>query len=114
MVTCIPGGLCQHVGQSARYWERLGFACFFAWPAGGEPGYLSLRQGGSEAFVLFNVAHQRDLDICAGAEQEAVFCEGDAVAVLQGGESALLANTMRDPSVLSRAAQRLNRWIETL
>ena len=27
---------------------------------------------------------------------------------------ALLANTMRDPSVLSRAARRLDRWIDTL
>jgi hypothetical protein len=28
--------------------------------------------------------------------------------------SALLANTLRDPHVLSRAAQRLNHWIDTL
>ena len=28
--------------------------------------------------------------------------------------SALLANTMRDPSVLSRAARRLDHWIDTL
>ena len=28
--------------------------------------------------------------------------------------SALLANTLHDPHVLSRAAQRLNRWIDTL
>jgi hypothetical protein len=28
--------------------------------------------------------------------------------------SALLANAMHDPSILSRAAQRLNRWIDTL
>ena len=36
----------------------------------------------------------------------------DLMADYEG--SALLANTMRDPSVLSRAAQRLNRWIDTL
>jgi hypothetical protein len=36
----------------------------------------------------------------------------DLLAAHEG--SALLANTMRDPSVLSRAAQRLNRWIDTL
>ena len=36
----------------------------------------------------------------------------DLLAAYEG--SALLANTMRDPSVLSRAAQRLNRWIDTL
>jgi hypothetical protein len=28
--------------------------------------------------------------------------------------SALLANTLRDPHVLSRTAQRLNHWIDTL
>jgi hypothetical protein len=28
--------------------------------------------------------------------------------------SALLANTMHDPNVLSRAARRLNHWIDTL
>jgi AcrR family transcriptional regulator len=28
--------------------------------------------------------------------------------------SALLANTMRDPSVLSRAARRLDRWVDAL
>jgi TetR/AcrR family transcriptional regulator, transcriptional repressor for nem operon len=36
----------------------------------------------------------------------------DLLAAYEG--SALLANTLRDPSVLSRAAQRLNRWIDTL
>ena len=28
--------------------------------------------------------------------------------------SALVANTMGDPSILSSAARRLNRWIDTL
>jgi len=36
----------------------------------------------------------------------------DLMAAYEG--SALLANTMRDPSVLSGAAQRLNRWIDAL
>ena len=36
----------------------------------------------------------------------------DLLAAYEG--SALLANTMRDPSVLSRAARRLGRWIDTL
>jgi AcrR family transcriptional regulator len=36
----------------------------------------------------------------------------DLLAVYEG--SALLANTMRDPSILSRAARRLNHWIDTL
>ncbi len=36
----------------------------------------------------------------------------DLLAAYEG--SALLANTMRDPSVLSRAARRLNQWIDTL
>jgi AcrR family transcriptional regulator len=36
----------------------------------------------------------------------------DLLAAYEG--SALLANTMQDPSVLSGAAQRLNRWIDTL
>jgi AcrR family transcriptional regulator len=36
----------------------------------------------------------------------------DLLAAYEG--SALLANTMNDPSVLSRAARRLNRWIDTL
>jgi AcrR family transcriptional regulator len=36
----------------------------------------------------------------------------DLLAAYEG--SALLANTMRDPNVLSRAARRLNHWIDTL
>jgi AcrR family transcriptional regulator len=36
----------------------------------------------------------------------------DLLAAYEG--SALLANTMRDPSVLSKAARRLDRWIDTL
>ena len=36
----------------------------------------------------------------------------DLLAAYEG--SALLANTMRDPSILSRAARRLNHWIDTL
>jgi AcrR family transcriptional regulator len=36
----------------------------------------------------------------------------DLLAAYEG--SALLANTMRDPSVLTGAARRLNRWIDTL
>ncbi|HEY2308714.1 MAG TPA: TetR/AcrR family transcriptional regulator [Streptosporangiaceae bacterium] len=36
----------------------------------------------------------------------------DLLAAYEG--SALLANTMRDPSVLSRAGRRLNHWIDTL
>jgi TetR/AcrR family transcriptional regulator, transcriptional repressor for nem operon len=36
----------------------------------------------------------------------------DLLAAYEGG--ALLANTMRDPGVLSRAARRLDRWIDTL
>ena len=36
----------------------------------------------------------------------------DLIAAYEG--SALLASTLRDPSVLSRAARRLSRWIDTL
>lgn len=36
----------------------------------------------------------------------------DLIAAYEG--SALLASTLRDPSVLSRAARRLGRWIDTL
>jgi TetR/AcrR family transcriptional regulator, transcriptional repressor for nem operon len=36
----------------------------------------------------------------------------DLMAAYEG--SALLANTMRDPDLLSRAARRLDRWIDTL
>jgi AcrR family transcriptional regulator len=36
----------------------------------------------------------------------------DLLAAYEG--SALLANTMRDPNVLSRAARRLDHWIDTL
>jgi TetR/AcrR family transcriptional repressor of nem operon len=36
----------------------------------------------------------------------------DLLAAYEG--RALLANTMRDPGVLSKAAQRLNRWIDSL
>ena len=36
----------------------------------------------------------------------------DLLAAYEG--SALLANTLRDPNVLSRTARRLNHWIEAL
>jgi len=36
----------------------------------------------------------------------------DLLAAYEG--SALLANTMRDPKVLSGAARRIDRWIDTL
>jgi TetR/AcrR family transcriptional regulator, transcriptional repressor for nem operon len=36
----------------------------------------------------------------------------DLLAAYEG--SALLANTMRDPNVLSRAARRIDHWIDTL
>jgi len=36
----------------------------------------------------------------------------DLIAAYEG--SALLASTMRDPGILSAAARRLNRWIDTL
>jgi hypothetical protein len=36
----------------------------------------------------------------------------DLIAAYEG--SALLASTLRDPSVLSEAARRLTRWIDTL
>ena len=39
-------------------------------------------------------------------------CAVDLLAAYEG--SALLANTMRDPEVLSGAARRLERWIDTL
>jgi AcrR family transcriptional regulator len=39
-------------------------------------------------------------------------CAFDLLAAYEG--SALLANTMHDPSVLSRAARRIDHWIDTL
>ena len=39
-------------------------------------------------------------------------CAVDLLAAYEG--SALLANTMRDPEVLSGAARRIDRWIDTL
>lgn len=39
-------------------------------------------------------------------------CAFDLLAAYEG--SALLANTMRDPEVLSGAARRIERWIDTL
>ena len=39
-------------------------------------------------------------------------CAVDLLAAYEG--SALLANTMRDPKVLSGAARRIDRWIDTL
>ena len=40
------------VGQTAPFWERLGFARFFQLPAGDEPGYVGLRRGRSELAVV--------------------------------------------------------------
>jgi TetR/AcrR family transcriptional regulator, transcriptional repressor for nem operon len=39
-------------------------------------------------------------------------CAFDLLAAYEG--SALLANTMRDPKILSGAARRIDRWIDTL
>jgi TetR/AcrR family transcriptional regulator, transcriptional repressor for nem operon len=39
-------------------------------------------------------------------------CAVDLLAAYEG--SALLANTMRDPKILSGAARRIDRWIDTL
>ena len=39
-------------------------------------------------------------------------CAFDLLAAYEG--SALLANTMHDPEVLSGAARRIDRWIDTL
>jgi AcrR family transcriptional regulator len=39
-------------------------------------------------------------------------CAVDLLAAYEG--SALLANTMRDPEILSGAARRIDRWIDTL
>ena len=39
-------------------------------------------------------------------------CAFDLLAAYEG--SALLANTMRDPEVLTGAARRIDRWIDTL
>ena len=36
----------------------------------------------------------------------------DLLAAYEG--HALLANTLRDPKILSRAARRLNHWVDTL
>jgi len=39
------------VGETARFWERLGFTRFYQLPAEGEPGYVGLRRGSSELAV---------------------------------------------------------------
>jgi hypothetical protein len=48
----------------------------------------------------------------AGHGREAPELALDLIAAYEG--HALLANTMRDPGVLTAAARRLDRWIDTL
>jgi len=39
------------VGQTAWFWQRLGFEPHYQFPDGGEPGYVGLRRGASELGV---------------------------------------------------------------
>jgi AcrR family transcriptional regulator len=85
---CPLGSLCSELGKRA---EQPGFA-------GAELMRLPI-EWAEEQFRSLGRRDAHDLAL-------------DLLAAYEG--SALLANTMRDPSVLSRAAQRLNRWIDTL
>ena len=42
----------SNVEQTARFWERLGFAQFFRLPDDGAPGYVGLRRGHAELAVV--------------------------------------------------------------
>ena len=85
-----------------------------------------LRQQGIGQTTLADIAEAADVPvgnvyyyfktkddiIAAVIETHAQHLAFDLLAAYEG--SALLANTMRDPSVLAGAARRLDRWIDTL
>jgi len=85
---CPLGGLCSELGKRAER-PRFAVAELMRLPVGWAE--VQLRSLGRRD------AHDLALDLLAAYEG-----------------SALLANTMSDPSVLSRAARRLNHWIDAL
>jgi AcrR family transcriptional regulator len=89
----------------ARYGCPLGSLCSELDKRGPEPGLPAaklLRLPMAWAEEQFRSLGRRD------AHDLAL----DLMAAYEG--SALLANTMRDPNLLSRTARRLDRWIDTL
>ena len=82
-------------------------------------GSLCLELGKRVSQPSFAVAELMRLPVAWAEEQFRSLGRHDAhdlaldlMAAYEG--SALLANTMRDPAILSRAARRLNHWIDTL
>jgi len=85
---CPLGGLCSELGKRAEQSS----------PAAAVLMRLPIEWAGKQ-FRSLGRADAHDLAV-------------DLLAAYEG--SALLANTLRDPDVLSRAARRLNHWIEAL
>ena len=89
----------RDVGQAARFWERLGFARFFQLPAEGEPGYVSLRRGGSELAVAAAdwLRQQYGLDLGNGPRFE-MYVYVDDVDQLVAELRAEAVRVLKDPA----------------
>jgi lactoylglutathione lyase len=97
-----------HVGQPARFWERLGFVRFFELPSGGEPGYVGLRRGDSELAVVASewLAQQYGLDLGSGPRFE-MFVYVDDVDALLPALRAEGITVLRDPPICRGASASL-------
>jgi len=85
---CPLGSLCSEIGKGVRQ------------PSFAEADLMRLPiEWAEEQFRSLGRRDARDLAV-------------DLMAAYEG--NALLANTLRDPGVLSRAGRRLNHWIDTL
>jgi hypothetical protein len=83
------------------------------------PGFLVMSLGAGSVFVSVTAAELMRVPIGWAEKQFRSLGRRDAhdlaldlLAAYEG--SALLASTLRDPGLLSRAGRRLNHWIDTL
>jgi lactoylglutathione lyase len=87
------------VGQTARFWERLGFMRFFELPVEGEPGYVGLRRGSSELAVVASDWPQQHYGLGLGnGPRFEMYVYVDDVDVLVAELRAEAVTVLRDPA----------------